>query len=275
MNADRYQSRKKFFIHAPPFKGRRSKKTGEFLSKRLARIQPPFADAETWQCSVYYFWWEFLRRHEGYKDCCERGGAGRYKKLYADFGDVHAFDTKDFWAWWTEKDAGGQGRGDRLFAEPPARPLKPVDRVLNTQKTDTLFVQVPLEVRTSYLVRHFRRLLEEHKEQVAAARRVSRANYPVTSTVRLSSLYQTLRVWDVWTEHKRSKKKYEIADLAGVYVNRIVDGDTVEVLKRLNLPFKDVEQEVRRRQIMAVNRHLAAAEDYIENVGRGKFPLRN
>lgn len=271
----RPSSGRKFFLHAPPFKGRRSKKTGEFISKRLARIQPPFDGAEAWQCSAYYFWWEFLRRHDGYRDCCERGGEGRYNKLYADFGDVHSYTENDFWAWWTTKVNDEETRGEYLFAEPKARPLQVVDRVLNTQPSDTLVVEIPLEVRTAYLVRSFRRLLDEHKNAVTAARRISRARYPVAATVRLVSLYQTLRVWDEWNEHGQTKKKYEIADLAGVYVNRVVNGETVETLKRLDLPYRDVQNEVRRRQVMAVNRYLTAAQDYIDNVAKGQFPLRN
>ena len=141
----RYRVGPKFFIHAPPFKGMRSKETGEYLSKRLARIQPPFNDAKPWQCSVYYYWWEFLKRHEGYKDCCARNGAGRYKKLYADFGDIHAFETKDFWAWWSEKLEVTHKRGEYLFAEPVARHLKVIDSSLNDLNSDTLVIQVPLE----------------------------------------------------------------------------------------------------------------------------------
>lgn len=167
----RYRAGRKFFIHAPPFKGRRSKKTGEYLSKRLARIQPPFVDAEPWQCSVYYFWWQFLRRHEGYKDCCNRRGAGIYKALYADFGDVHAYETEGFWEWWSEKREDGINRGEYLFAEPTARSIKPVVGSFNDQTSDTLVVEIPLEVRTSYLVRRLRDILNEHKDQVAAARK--------------------------------------------------------------------------------------------------------
>ena len=40
--------------------------------KRSKRVlpPPPFPEAEPWQCSVYYYWWEYLRRHEGYKRTC-------------------------------------------------------------------------------------------------------------------------------------------------------------------------------------------------------------
>ena len=64
-----------------------------------------------WDNSVYYLWWEFLRRHDGYKKTCENGGNGKYAELYADFGNVHEGTFKE---WWTK-----DGRGARLFAEPP------------------------------------------------------------------------------------------------------------------------------------------------------------
>jgi hypothetical protein len=136
-------------------------------------------------------------------------------------------------------------------------------------------VSIPLEVRTPQLVKKLRSLLDEHKVQVAAARNKSRALYPVAARVRLSTLHQTLTVWDTWNKHKHRKKKYEQAELAGIYVNRVVNGDTVDGLKRDDLPYRDVQREVRRRQVMAFNRYLAAAEDYIDNVGKGHFPLRN
>jgi hypothetical protein len=58
-------------------------------------------------------------------------------------------------------------------------------------------------------------------------------------------------------------------------VNRVVNGETVDSLKHAGLRYHDVEKEVRRRQNMAFRRYLTAAEDYIDNVGKGHFPLRN
>jgi len=69
------------------------------------------ASGEWWQNSVYYLWWEFLRRHEGYRRTCENAGNGKYAKLYADFGNVHGVTFKE---WWTK-----HARGARLFSEPP------------------------------------------------------------------------------------------------------------------------------------------------------------
>lgn len=278
----RYFVGRKFFIHAPPFKGRRSKETGEFLSKRLARIQLPFAGAEPWQHSIYYFWWEFLRRHDGYKACCERGGKGDYAKLYADFGNIHAHD--DFWRWWSERvDSevwARATRGEILFAEPPARQIAPIDRVLNTQTADTMTVTIPLEVRTPQLVKQLRRLLAENKKQVMVARGVSRALYPVHNAVRLNSLYLTLCAWDVWVANKDKMPKYEMCDLVGgINYNPKVEGDSLAMLKRQGIGeeddwYREVRAEVNRRKAQAFTRYQKAAEDYIASAGRGEFPKR-
>lgn len=75
---------------------------------------------------MFYYWWEYLQRHDGYRETCEAGGIGQYAKLYADFGDVH---SGDFWSWWAKH--------DHLFAEPRARQAELVDHAeLSKQASD-------------------------------------------------------------------------------------------------------------------------------------------
>ena len=40
--------------------------------------------------SIYYLWFEYLKRSEKYKTACANNGKGM-KRLYADFGDVFAY----------------------------------------------------------------------------------------------------------------------------------------------------------------------------------------
>ena len=54
----------------------------------------------------------------------------------------------------------------------------------------------------------------------------------------------------------------------------ILKGETVEELKRLGLPYANIERTVRRRQTQAFDRHLRAADDYIENAVVS-FPKRS
>ena len=290
----RYKIGKRFFKHAPAFKGRKNKTTGEYLSKRLNRIAIPFRGAEPWQCNVYYFWWEFLRRHEGYKDCCERGGKGKYRKLYADFGNIHEHD--DFWKWWRVKitsegyglDENGKkrlpNRGEYLFAEPPARFITKADRVSNT-RSDTLTVNIPLEVRTPQLVQQLRKLLNQYQERVRDARSVSRALYPVAiASPKLIALHKSLRVYDIEQEHKRRLPNHEKADLAELdYNNKNDNQHTVSQVKKFvaeggtlytERDVKELEDTIKQRKRIAYKNYLNAAEDYIHFAGLGEFPKR-
>ena len=267
----RYSVGKKFYIYAPPIKGRKNRE-GVLLSKRRLP-NPPFRNAATWQCSVYYFWWEYLRRHEGYKLCCFQNGSGKYEKLYKDFGDIHASD--DFWVWWREH--------DHLFAEPPARQLRKLNGFeTHTFEKDTLRIEVPLEVRMPYLVKALRKLLKENGAEVRRVKSISRAHYPVYTKPNLGSLYQTLLFWDEYSANPQLKL-HELFDVCaarlaavgnGIWVDETVDGETVEHLKGLDLPYGDVLRVIRRRKTNAAKRHLTIAEQYIENAALGEFPKK-
>lgn len=68
----------------------------------------PYPKAKPWECSAYYYWWLFLREHQGYRNCCLTGVKGDYAALYEDFGNVHVYS---FPVWW-------RSIGRRIFSEP-------------------------------------------------------------------------------------------------------------------------------------------------------------
>ena len=58
--------------------------------------------------SIYYLWFEYLKRSEKYKTACANNGKGM-SKLYKDFGNVFEYEgVEGFWIWWNE-------RGQYLF----------------------------------------------------------------------------------------------------------------------------------------------------------------
>ena len=277
----RHKSGALFFIYAPPSKGR-TRKDGTLISKRKLP-NPPFHGAKPWQCSVYYFWWEYLRRHEGYRDTCHSGGEGEYADLYADFGDVHAND--DFWAWWRAH--------QHLFCEPPSRGVQ--ECLLNRHFTeDELVISVPLEVRTVHLVSMFHRILQKNSDRIQKARARSRALYPVSSKPNLSALHTSLTVWDIQQANPQLKL-HEIFDLAEAHTmiavdERLIiagdDGDKPYVLhlakaereaKKMgydDVLLREARRVVRRRKAQTINRHLKTANAYIKNVALGQFPQK-
>lgn len=210
---------------------------------------------ESWQNTVYYCWWEYLRRHDGYKKCCLRGGTGAFSRLYEDFGDVHATDFK---TWWSEG-----SRCVRLFAEPKSdsrfgvltEPPLPDD--FNNE--NLLFLQVPLNFPKRFLKQRFNEALDEHHDGGRGKQyaRKSKAAYPVTGQPNIDALRLILKVHDL----KLAEPKLPLWQLA-IRLNlfRLEQGQTKPAADRLNV-------------ITAVmSRYLKKAKTIIENVGKGKFP---
>ena len=225
------------------------------------RVTPPFPDAKPWQCSVYYYWWEYLCRHQGYKDTCAAGGIGEFSKLYGDFGDIH---STDFWTWWRTH--------NEIFAEPPIRQIR---RAEPNEIADarTVVLSVPLDTRLSLTAAQFRRLIEPLLLENSRAKTESAAKYPVETKPFLPSLHEHLLVWDARQANSEIPDA-EIADAVGLRINHVVDGETIASRKSLKLGFDDIERVLERRKKLSVQRHLRIAEQYIHYTGKGRFPLR-
>ena len=246
----------KFFVYAPPLKGTRP-------SKRKPP-KPPYKGAPTWQTSVYYYWWEYLRRHEGYARTCQNGGKGRYAKLYEDFGNVH---SGTFWDWWTKH--------AHLFSEPPP-PYARIVALSDVQKQppNTVLLQVSLEQRLALTIKQIKAIMGDMVMVDKRRKTPSRALYPVYTKPVLSTLHRCLQVWDVKKAHP---------DWANFLIKDYVDGKLTETDIELFLSTDDTVLKMkiagngkdRVEKTHAVSRDYRAAEEYIENVVLGEFPKRN
>ena len=237
------------------------------------------ADDDKYKASIYFWWYEYLRRSEDYKRCCECGGKGKLAKLYRDFGNVFAeaeTDKEAFRFWWREH--------AHLFWESEGRKVDEPNKVNDLESTD-LVVRLPLNETTNYIVSNVRLLLKKNSERVKRARQHSRALYPVASKVRITTLQTQLHVYDTHLANPKLKL-HELSDEAGLSVNKLAnyydeDGElagaqTVEWLSRngYELDAKEGEATIKRRKRQIARQHLEAAKEYIANVQLGKFPLR-
>ena len=80
-------------------------------------VKPPFKDASGWMCSVYYYWWEFLRLDANYMQRSETQAASG-NQVMQDFGYPDAFGG--FEGWWRRV-------GRHLFCEPYERSIRWAD----------------------------------------------------------------------------------------------------------------------------------------------------
>jgi hypothetical protein len=235
-----------------------------YTSLKFAYKHPTFGRSkaeksqERFKNSVYYLWWEYLRRSDAYKKCCESGGKGKLKNIYQDFGDVF---SSDFKKWWQSDE-----RGAYLFAE-----QLPPKMVVITQMPDTsvsnfvLTIQVPLQLPKRYLTAEFQKILNNHH----AGRRGKRTNesstarYPVTGHIDTDALQKCLRVYDMkianpkmplWQISQESKAIKRDAF--------IVDGDAQGIITNKKLILANT-----------ASRLVKKAEVIIKNVENGRFPF--
>lgn len=109
--------------------------------------------------SIYYLWFEYLKRSEKYKTACANNGKGM-KKLYEDFGDVFAYEGVDgFWNWWRD-------RGQYLFGIEPLNQLATFATVYDVngiakQVEDGTFklVAIPTNIKKSTIKRRLNKLI--------------------------------------------------------------------------------------------------------------------
>ncbi len=212
---------------------------------------------ERFMNSVYYLWWEFLRRSDAYRKCCGSGGKGKLKNIYQDFGDVFATNFK---TWWQTNE-----RGAFLFAEqlPPKMTLIesiPDDSV----SSQVLIVQVPLALPKRFLMAEFQKILNRHHTGRRGKRNneSSTARYPVTGHIDTDALQKCLRVYDMKIANPKMPLWQITQECKAIKRDAFIEvGDTQAIITN-------------KRLILAntASRLLKKAKLIVNNVEKGKFP---
>lgn len=210
---------------------------------------------------MYYYWYLYLKQNTDYQETCINGGKGPCSKLYDDFGDIYNVDFK---AWWMDR--------RHLFAEPPA--VWPQANGKQASTPQIAHFTVDLTKKRSRILDEMRSLLTVMQDELAQERVESAARYPVATNPVLNSLQAHLVTWE-FRKMNPDVHPAQIADMAGVRVNHVVDGVTVEIARINKIDVEPIVSEIRLRKLKAVSRHIKVAEQYIENAGKGVFPVRH
>lgn len=225
-----------YFRHAPP-------STGLDSASDSRRLSPPFARAPSHMCSMYYYWWAFLRENADYLACCANGGEGPMADLYRDFGDVR---DDDFMGWWI-------GGGRLLFCEPLEDAVAVMREIpLNHDSEKRVLISVPVDGDLDRITAEIRSAMGEYRrDHHIADMRESRAKYQIMAIAKLQSLHRQLRVYQIKKADSTLGNK-AIADELGI------GGTSVD--------YNPISA------IAAVSRYYADAQKLIQNVGKGRFP---
>jgi hypothetical protein len=225
---------------------------------------PPYTGAPGWQCSIYYYWWEYLRRHNGYRQTCETGVPGEHALLYKYFGDVHA---TDFHTWWWKYMWLFTFVSEALQMGAPTRrreyPL-----------SEGLFLHVGFSRSRTAMVSSVRDLFKsiEPQDMEVEIRKLYRC-YPM-GRPRLRSLHEHLAVWDARNNNPDADQA-DLADIAGLTGLERYPKHVIAELQVAGDFVGDLDRANRRAKQLAVQRHLRIAEQYIHNVAQADFPMRS
>ena len=224
--------------------------------------EPPYEGAPGWKCSVYYYWWEYLRRHAGYRATCEAGGKGEHGDLYGWFGNVHA---KDFHTWWWE----------HLWLFTFVSDANDIDLKKPYHiECEGIFLHVGYSRSRTEMVNAVRDVIGKLRpDQIEGKIRALYRYYP-SGRPRLRSLHEHLLVWDARQANPQASDA-DIADLAGLTGLDRYEAKTIAQLRAQGDFVGDLERANRRAKQLAVQRHLRIAQQYIDNVVRGQFPVRS
>jgi len=217
--------------------------------------------------SVYYLWYEYLRRNEKYKAYCEnKKGTKTIAKLYEDFGDIHSVGFK---SWWRE-------RGRFLFCEQVD--LQRVEEISSTeeyeeyQADEVLTIAIPINKNVAWLRQQINdKIWLKRKEYGVGSRQTASTSlYPLHTTADIPSLIKALRVWDEYTDGNRQRQ------LRGDRKRSLLEvGVALDKRSRQQRELDDTEGawEISTKQM--IFRLNKTAKHLIENVGKGSFPQHN
>lgn len=222
---------------------------------------PPYKGAPGWKCSVYYYWWLYLRYNHDYRETCANNGIGACSDLYRDFGNVYGLT---FRAWWAEH--------NYLFKEPVAAALKSAQHNFG-EGAQVVDVQIDVSLGAEAVERSLKELHTQllFPERVALYR--SAAIYPVVRRPVLTNLHRHLAVYK-WHKRFPDMADEEIADRVGYHAAAQANGISRSHLLRLGHSTREIDIELRRSKRKAVQHDLRCAHMLIEGVGRGEFPVR-
>jgi hypothetical protein len=169
-----------FYRYAPPLFG----EVAEDLTLDTG-VKPPYAKAPSHMCSVYYYWWSFLRQDADYMRRSKRE-PNLHDRVMRDFGDLDAYGS--FEGWWRRV-------GRKLFSEPAERGIRWASNPDELPRSDgCVYISVPFRFDIDQTLAELRAILKPEMDAQKAQVSLSGARYPVFTKPVLSALHNRLEV---------------------------------------------------------------------------------
>ena len=224
--------------------------------------------------SIYYLWFEYLKRSEKYKTACANNGKGM-AKLYKDFGNIFEHESVEgFWSWWNEK-------GQYLFGIEATQEIvefDSADGVVGYE--DYKLIAIPKNITATTIKKRLNKLVDDMKGELKPTAEQT-AKYSIAQTkVDVESLKSCLMAHDLKQKGtdvleiglavryiKGAKAKYLIED--GRKKGKEIDSQKLIELSEKNV---DEYDKILRKAEAIVNKredaHTMDSRDYDDLVYR-------
>lgn len=206
--------------------------------------------------SVYYWWFEYLRRNTKYRKACKGKKVNKeVTKVFNDFGNIFDFCSFDFtkpetqfssalefWKWWSNTAEFRNAKGAFLFSYEPAE-IEPTFLEYNDVRLykdeinndDVKLIAISSCHSKSELRKKITKLLSKEFEQTQPLKREGKhaPNYNITGEVNIDVLKRDLLLWDA---RNRGVKGEELMD---IYIQNSNLSDNE--VKALSFSFKGIK----------------------------------
>ena len=258
--------------------------------------------------SIYFYWFQFLRRSEKYRKACTNSGIGM-KNVYRDFGDVFSVD---FWEWWFTLNDDGLDRGCQLFAHSKRSSVELVDELpceIKDHSRDRYTLSVSKRASISEVIADLKKIgIGKAVSSSKTALTLQPKYSPNSVKVDVPSLAKCLRAFDMYSngqslvaigavaqglDQKRDKEFFENYELDYRKMKRFKDSDGISAKdvfgKKISMYDKgvsDLRSRPRTRSVHSfygrekkvylisnAHRLIQKAKANIAGVEKGVFPL--
>ena len=251
---------------AKPFKG-----VDRILNEGAGSYLHGYPDDEAPKESPYYWWFQYIKRHSGYLKCCERGGTGKYAKLFRDWGDVR---TDDFDDWFFE-------HGDSVFREPDTpdalAEITHPSELKDVDWNSVMVVACPIRIGTKLLSkRDIKAQFSDMVDRRFPVRPRGRPNFESAAKYRVNG-YPNLRLLEeylaafILREEEPGLRLWQIGE-------RLYWEGKFKSGKKSIHKAKDtdaIKRDKNRVMTVLVSRHLRIAREYIASSVEQSFPVRS
>lgn len=141
--------------------------------------------------SIYYLWFEYLKRSEKYKTACANNGKGM-AELYKDFGNIFEHESVEgFWSWWNEK-------GQYLFGIEATQEIvefDSADEVVGYEEYK--LIAIPKNITATTIKKRLNKLVDDMKSELKPTAEQT-AKYSIAqNNVDVESLKSCLMAYDL------------------------------------------------------------------------------